>query len=322
MSRRRNKQRSAETSSQGPAKGRCARPSIYDEVTARIIAQLEAGRVPWVQPWEGAQAGLGLPRNVARQCNYTGINILILWNAVVDRGFSLQHWLTYNQAKALGGFVREGETGTTVLYTNTFTPKAQKERGGGEGDEAANVRFLKRFTVFNVAQCEGLPEAVVATAAPHRECEIIPAAEHLIAATGATIQIGGGVPFYQTEQDYIQLPSREAFPHQVDFYDTCLHELGHWTGHASRLNRFAAEKSKSHPRAREELVAEMTAAFVGTTLGLTPTVRHADYLGYWLQVMKEDNRAIFHAASQASKAADFILSFRNQPQASAVGEAA
>ena len=236
--------------------------SLYSQITDQIIAELEQGRVPWVQPWGHAKAGLGLPKNAASGRSYSGINILILWGAVIEHGFATQNWLTFRQALDLGGSVRKGEHGTTVCYADRFTPKAEQERAAAEGDEPATVPFLKRFIVFNVEQCDGLPESAVAGATAVPECGAIPHAEALIAATGADFRIGGNRAFYSIDGDFIQVPPQPAFHQQINYYRTCFHELGHWTGHASRLARDLSGRFGSHPYAREELVAEMASAFV------------------------------------------------------------
>ncbi|MBX7198508.1 MAG: ssDNA-binding domain-containing protein [Rhodospirillaceae bacterium] len=290
-------------------RARGERGNLYQEVTDKIVAELEQGRFPWVQPWGAANAGLGLPKNAATSRRYSGINILILWGAVHDKQFRGQNWLTFRQALTLGGCVRKGEKGTTVFYADRFIPKSELERAQKTGDEANAVPFLKRFTVFNVDQCDGLPETAFAGIAPLPEREAIPHAEDLIKATGADFRIGGARAFYQTAEDFIQVPPQPAFHQQIDYYRTCFHELGHWTGAKHRLARDHSGRFGSHPYAREELVAEMSSAFVCAALGIIPTVRHADYLASWLEVLKEDNHAIFRAASHASKAADFILAF-------------
>lgn len=138
------------------------RANLYDEITDKIVAELEAGRVPWVQPWgtSAAKAPLGLPRNAATSRSYSGINVLILWGAVIEHGFPGQGWLTFRQALSLGGNVRKGERGTTVVYADRFTPEKEKRRAQETGEEAGSIPFLKRFTVFNAAQCEGLPEDI------------------------------------------------------------------------------------------------------------------------------------------------------------------
>ena len=295
----------------GAAGAREARGSLYDEVTATIIAQLEEGVFPWVRPWSRTAATPGLPRNAVTGRAYSGINVLILWGAVIEGGWPSQDWLTFRQALAAGGCVRKGERGRTVFYADRFVPKAEREGSeSGEGDgEARGIAFLKRFTVFNVAQCEGLPEGLVTAPAPLPERELHAGAEALIAATGADVRIGGAEAFYSPCADYVQVPPQPAFHHQIDYYRTVLHELGHWTGHGTRLARDQTGRFGSAAYAREELVAELASAFLCASLGIAPTVRHADYLGIWLAVLRSDSRAIFRAASQASKAAEFLLQF-------------
>jgi antirestriction protein ArdC len=299
-----------------------ARASLYDEVTNRIVAELEAGRVPWVQPWGRPDgAGPGIPRNALTGRTYSGVNILILWGAVIDRGWPAQCWLTFRQAREAGGAVRKGERGTTVVYADRFVPEAEKTRAAATGEDARAIPFLKRFTVFNVAQCDGLsgnPEVrgtagsrrrpgLAADPAPLPERQIVPVAEEVIAASGVDFRIGGDMAFYVPALDLVQVPPQPAFFQQINYYRTALHELTHATGHSSRLDRKLLNAFGSKDYAREELVAEMGSAFLCAALGIIPTVRHADYLGAWLEVLREDNRAIFRAASAASKAADWIL---------------
>jgi len=287
------------------------RGDLYGDVTRRIIADLESGRIPWVQPWgtAGAAGGApvpGLPCNAATARAYSGINILILWSAVIDNGWTQQGWVTFRQALAAGGNVRKGEKGTTVVYADRFTPEAEKQRARDTGGDPRSIAFLKRFTVFNLAQCEGLGHLHrEPVALPERE--IVPVAEAVIAASGVDFRIGGSKAFYAPGADFVQVPPQHAFHVPVNYYRTCLHELTHATGHASRLARDLANPFGSKDYAREELVAEMGSAFLCAALGIVPTVRHADYIGAWLDVLREDSRAIFRAASLASKAADWLL---------------
>ncbi|USQ95263.1 ArdC family protein [Caulobacter sp. RL271] len=314
--------RPSASSRRSAAKAAPAQPpevSLYDEVTRKIITQLEAGRFPWVQPWGRAKgAALALPRNGVTGRRYSGINILLLWGAVFEHGYPSQAWVTFRQALAAGGAVRRGEHGATVVFADRFTPKAEQERAARDGDEPGKVAFLKRFKVFNLAQCEGLGgeglEGLDGEAAPLPERQVVPAAEALITATGADFRIGGQKAFYVPSLDYVQVPPQPAFTDQINYYRTAFHELSHWTGHPSRLGRDQSGPYGGKAYGREELVAEMGAAFVCATLGITPTVRHADYLGAWLETLREDNRAIFRAASQASKAADLLLSFQSDPE--------
>jgi antirestriction protein ArdC len=290
------------------------RTSLYQEITDKIIAELEAGRVPWVQPWgtAAARASLAMPQNAATQRRYSGINVLILWGSVIERGFAGQSWLTFRQALALGGNVRKGQHGTTVVYADRFTPDEERRRAERDGDEPYAIPFLKRFTVFNTDQCENLPEELTTAPVPVPERLILPNAEALIAATGADFRIGGERAFYSPTHDFIQVPRPEAYFEPINWHRTALHELGHWVGHGSRLRRDLSGSFGSTLYAKEELVAEMTSAFVCASLGIVPTVRHADYIGSWLEVIRGDDRAIVRAASAASKAADYLLAFRSE----------
>ncbi|MEO9469516.1 zincin-like metallopeptidase domain-containing protein [Parasphingorhabdus sp.] len=304
--------RASRTARKSRRSGRAApKVSLYDEITAKIVAQLEEGVFPWVQPWNAGNAVTGLPCNAISGRHYSGINILILWGAVIDGGYPSQDWLTFRQALAAGGCVRKGEKGRTVFYANRFTPDDDGQEQG-EGDKPRSIPFLKRFTVFNAAQCDGLPEKLTAEPAPLPERELHEQAEGLIAATGADFRTGGTKAFYNVGADYVQVPPQPAFTHQIDYYRTALHELGHWTGHKSRLGRDQSGSFGTAHYAREELCAELASAFLCAALGIVPTVRHADYLGSWLAVLRQDNRAIFKAASQASKAADYLLAFTDQ----------
>ncbi|WP_106639772.1 ArdC family protein [Allosphingosinicella vermicomposti] len=293
------------------AGGARAQTSLYEEVTGKVIAELEAGRFPWVQPWDSGSAAIGMPTNAATTRPYSGINILLLWSAVIARGYPRQSWLTFRQALAAGGNVRKGEAGVAVYYADRFIPAADKARAEQEGCEAAAIPFLKRFTLFNVAQCDGLRDALVGQPPRVDECEKVPAAEALIAATGADFRVAGPQAFYSPAQDFVAVPPQSAFFDPVNYYRTALHELGHWTGHETRLNRDQSGPFGSQAYAREELVAELAAAFTCASLGIRPTVRHADYLGAWLAVLRADNRAIFKAARLASQAADYLLAFHN-----------
>ncbi len=287
------------------------RVSLYDDITGKIIAELEAGRFPWVQPWgsASAKAPLAMPRNAATGRHYSGINVLILWDAVIQHGFPGQSWLTFRQALSLGGNVRRGEHGTTVVYADRFTPDDEKRRAHETGEEATAIPFLKRFTVFNAAQCDGLPEDVAVVAPPTPPGLIEPQVEALIRATGIDFRIGGDRAFYAPVPDFVQVPPPQAYFEPIDWHRTALHELGHATGHPSRLNRDFSGSFGTKKYAFEELVAEINAAFCCASLGIVPTVRHSDYIGSWLDVLREDNRAIVRAASQASKAADWLLGF-------------
>jgi antirestriction protein ArdC len=236
---------------------------------------------------------------------------------VIEHGFPAQSWLTFRQALSLRGNVRKGEHGTTVVYADHFTPEDEKKRARETGEKAQAIPFLKRFTIFNLAQCEGLPEDL-AVVAPSPEPGLIePTVEALIKATAIDFRIGGNRAFYAPDADYVQVPPPQAYFEAINWHRTALHELGHASGHLSRLNRDLSGSFGSKKYAFEELVAEMNAAFCCASLGIVPTVRHADYIGSWLKVLREDNRAIVRAASQASKAADYLLGFLPEHQKAA-----
>ena len=300
------------------------RASLYDEITDKIIAELEAGRVPWVQPWgtAAAKAPLAMPQNASTRRQYSGVNVLILWGSVIEHGFTGQSWLTFRQALSLGGHVRKGERGTTVVYADRFIPNDEKKRAAETGEEAQAIPFLKRFTVFNTDQCDELPDEIATVAPPPPPGMIEPQVEALIKATGIDFRIGGNRAFYIPSEDYVQVPPPAAYFEPINWHRTALHELGHASGHRSRLNRDLSGAHGSKKYAFEELIAELCAAFSCASLGIVPTVRHADYIGSWLDVLREDNRAIVRAASQASKAADWLLGFRSEPLASAFAEIA
>ncbi|RWM40255.1 zincin-like metallopeptidase domain-containing protein [Mesorhizobium sp.] len=289
----------------GAAAGRA---SLYDEITDKILSELEAGRLPWVQPWgsAAAKAPLSLPRNASTGRAYSGINVLILWGAVVEQGYTAQSWLTFRQALALGGNVRKGEHGTTVAYADRFVPDDEKKRARDTGEDARAVPFLKRFTVFNAEQCEGLPADIAVCPLPDPAL-IEPRVEALIKATGIDFRIGGDRAYYSPTQDRVQVPPPQAYFEPINWHRTALHELGHATGHPSRLARDFSGSFGTRKYAFEELVAEISAAFSCAAMGIVPTVRHADYIGSWLEVLREDNRAVVRAASLAGKAADWLL---------------
>ena len=299
---------------QQPASGQ--RGDIYSEITGKIIAQIEAGVLPWVQPWAGGSA-LSIPKNASTRKGYSGVNILLLWDALFARGFERNQWLTFKQALSLGGAVRKGEKGTTAVYADSFVPKKEQEAAAASGDDARRVAFLKRFTLFNIAQCDGLPADLFAPVKPVSDIDPLPVAEALLIASGAKIQRGGEQAFYHTGDDFIRIPEQNSFFAPINFYRTALHELTHWTGHKSRLARDFTGRFGGEAYAREELVAELGSAFLCASLGIVPTVRHADYIGNWLAVLKNDSRAIISAASHASKASDFLLAFTEQAQRAA-----
>jgi antirestriction protein ArdC len=191
-------------------------------------------------------------------------------------------------------------------------PWHERQRAAETGGDPEAIPFLKRFTVFNADQCEGLPPEISPPTASAGDDLVLPQVEALIRATGADIRIGGNQAFYVPGADYIQVPPPAAYFEPINWHRTVCHELGHWSGHESRLDRDMTGCHGLPSYAREELVAEMSGAFVCAALSIVPTVRHVDYLASWLDVLREDNRAIIRAASAASKVADYLLAFRDR----------
>jgi antirestriction protein ArdC len=233
----------------------------------------------------------------------------------MDRGFVAPIWMTFKQALELDPHVRKGERGSLVVYANRITKTETNEQGE---DTEREIPFMKGYTVFNVEQIEGLPAHYYAKPEnPLPLSERIDSVEAFMVNTEAVIHHGGNRAFYAPGRDAIQLPPFEAFKDKESYYATALHELTHWTKHERRLERdFSAKRFGDQGYAREELVAELGAAFLCADLGITPEIRddHAAYLGHWLEVLKEDKRAIFSAAAHAQRAADFLQDLQPQRQ--------
>lgn len=228
----------------------------HSRITDRILAELEQGTRPWLKPWSGgdiAASGQTRPLRATGQ-PYRGINVLLLWIEAQASGFVSPSWMTYKQAQALGAQVRKGEHGATVVYYGDSS-KTVRDEASGENREQA-FRFLKCYTVFNVAQIDGLPERFHIVPEPAPEVERIEAAEAFFASIPATVNHGGDKAYYMPSADRIQLPPFAAFHDAHGYYTTRGHETVHWTRHESRLDRsFGREKWGDEGYAREELVA-------------------------------------------------------------------
>jgi antirestriction protein ArdC len=292
------------------------RPDLYDRITADIVAQLEAGVRPWHQPWNAAHAAGGITRPLRNNGQpYQGVNVLVLWLTAFQKGYACPIWLTFKQAKEAGGFVKKGEKGATVVYASSFEKNGTDATTGEETKE--KIPFLKAYTVFNAEQVEGLPGHYYALAqTPKNLTERLDHAEAFFTATNADTRHGGNKAFYSPSSDFIQLPPFESFESRETYYATRAHESVHWTKHEKRLNRsFDSKRFGDDGYAVEELVAELGAAFLCADLGTTPEVmqEHAGYLAAWLKVLKADKRAIFTAASHASKASEYLHSLQPAP---------
>jgi antirestriction protein ArdC len=299
------------------------RKDVYTRVTDRIIADLEKGIRTWLKPWSVAHTAGRISKPLRHNGTpYQGMNVLLLWGEAMDRGFVAPIWMTFKQALELDAHVRKGERGSLVVYANRITKTETNDKGE---DTEREIPFMKGYTVFNVEQIEGLPSHYYAKPeTPLPLSERIETVEAFMVNTQAVIHHGGNRAFYAPARDAIQLPPFEAFKDKESYYATALHELTHWTKHERRLERdFSAKRFGDQGYAREELVAELGAAFLCADLGITPEIRddHAAYLGHWLEVLKEDKRAIFSAAAHAQRAADFLHGLQPQTQQEAEEEA-
>lgn len=285
------------------------RQDIYTRITNQIIVALEQGIKPWTQPWNAAHAAGPVSRPLRHNGQpYSGINVVTLWASAMERHFAAPIWMTFKQACALGGHVRKGEKGAPVVYANTLVRTDIDEKTGEEIDQA--IPYMKGYTVFNIEQVDGLPAHYYASASPElNPDQRVAAADAFFTDTGADIRHGGDSAFYCPPEDFIQMPLFESFRHAESYYATLAHESTHWTRHKSRLDRDLGRKRFGDAGyAREELVAELGAAFLCADLGITLEDRpdHAAYIGSWLTVLKNDKRAIFTAAAHAQKAVDFL----------------
>tara|TARA_R110002124_G_scaffold183401_4_gene350819 strand:+ start:50234 stop:51151 length:918 start_codon:yes stop_codon:yes gene_type:complete len=297
------------------------RQDIYSRITDQIAAALEQGIKPWTQPWNAGHAAGPVSRPLRFNGeSYSGINVLTLWASAMERNFAAPIWMTFKQALELGGHVRKGEKGSPVVYANTIQKTEVDERTGDEAE--LTIPFMKGYTVFNVEQIEDLPAHYYSLReATRNPDERLAHADGFFAAMGARILNGGNAAFYRMASDHIQMPMFEAFFNAQSYYATLAHESVHWTRHPSRLDRtFEQQRYGDVGYAKEELVAELGAAFLCADLELKLEDRndHAAYIGSWLQVLRNDKRAIFTAAAHAQRAVDYL----HGRQKSEVSEAA
>ena len=301
------------------------RRDIAAEITALIIAKLEQGVLPWSRPWGTAGAG-GRP---LRHCGtpYTGINTLMLWAVGDARGYASRTWMTYRQASALGGQVRKGETGSLSVYyssiSKTHTETGADKRTGEE--QAATIRFLKSYSVFNTDQIDGLPERFYAPAlpaTPRVESEHCEAIDAFFAPLPATVRHGGDQAYFTSIGDYIQMPRREAFKSDDLYASTLAHEYVHYSGAPGRLERDFGKRFGDKAYAFEELVASIGQCLVCAELGLPGELHnnHASYISHWLEVLTGDSSAIIKAASKAEQAFAWLKAFGAGETNAATGE--
>ena len=281
---------------------------VYTRVTNKIVADLERGNLTWLQPWQaGHRAGpVSRPLRAGGK-PYRGVNVLMLWAAAIERGYSCPLWLTYKQAAELGGQVRKGEKGSLVVYADKITKTGTDEKGA---DVEIKIPFMKGYTVFNAEQIDNLPGHFYATVAPlNTAINRLDSVESFFANTKVTIQHGGSRAFYSPDRDLVQMPEIQTFRDAESYYGVLSHECVHATRHESRLNRDLGRRL-----CNGRMVAEIGAAFLCADLGITLETRedHAAYVQSWLTVLKDNKRAIFTAASHAQKAADYLHSLQTQ----------
>ncbi len=280
----------------------------YAEVTAQVIAALEAGTAPWRRPWDRDKAGgPAMPCNATTGARYRGINVVTLAMSPLAFCSGDPRWATYKQAADRGWQVKKGERGTTAYF---FKRLEVQDKDAGAGEEATKrIPLLRAFTLFHASQIENIPDFQLPTVeeAPWRAPE---ATETIVANSHAVVRVGGERAFYSPGTDHIQMPPQHAFQSAAGWSGVILHELGHWTGADTRLKRDLRNRFGSHDYAREELRAELSSAFMGAELGLPADIpNHASYLQSWLRKLHEDKREIFRAAAAAQRVADFCLAF-------------
>jgi antirestriction protein ArdC len=292
---------------------------LYQSVTTRILAELENGAVPWLKPWS-ATAGANVPCNAVTNRPYSGCNVILLWMAQAA-GFPLPRFLTYRQAQEAGGNVRKGEHGYRVYFVKQLEVREKDESGD---DETRLVPMLREYTVFNVAQCDGLPEKIIQPQPikVRNRDERDGLADVFMAATRADIREGFGEAYYRPSDDYVSLPPFVSFKSADSFYNTAFHELGHWTGHTSRLARDLKNRFGDRQYAAEELIAELAAAFLCAEFSFDNDLRHAGYIAHWIELLRHDKKAFFTAASKAQTAADYLRGLALADAVPAMAEAA
>lgn len=286
-----------------------AKSDLYQQITNQIVSALENGVKPWHKPWKAGKPAF--PTNFKTKARYRGINVLSLWATALDSGFDSSWWLTYKQAQELGGQVRKGERSSLGVFYKKLDIDVPEEDRNEDGDEVRSVLMARSFWLFNASQIDGIDfgDELQGT-----EFSPIDDAERLLQSSGAEIIEGGARAYYRSADDAIRLPERRRFDQAGDFYATATHELTHWTGHKSRLDRQLGNRFGSEAYAMEELIAELGSAFVNADIGLQGELQHASYIESWLKVLKKDKKAIFTAASQAAKAHQFIMQLAEPEQ--------
>lgn len=284
---------------------------LYERVTADIVAVIEQGASTFQMPWY--RSGIKRPVNASTQKRYHGVNVLGLWAAAQMAGYSSGYWATYKQWKELGAQVRRGERASLIVFYKKIEQEIRDQEEIEDGSRKTYL-LIRPSMVFNASQVDGWTSPKPEIREP---AKLVAQAETFMSTSRAQVRHGGDRAYYAPVADYIQLPDRERFTGSTtsspteSYYATALHELTHWTGHETRLDRKLALSKRfgDEAYAMEELVAELGAAFLCCDLGITNTPRpdHAAYIAKWLRVLKTDKKAIFAAASKASQAHEYLL---------------
>lgn len=300
---------------------------VYQEVTDKVIAALEKGTMPWHRPWRSAVNHHGgiFPSNALTGNFYSGVNVLLLWLAAEEQGYGINRWLTFRQAQQLGGSVRKGETSTLAVIYKPFEVQAEDKEGNLLFDDAGKPlmvqrSMLKANPLFNVAQCDGLPEHLLQSGEviPDEDkdtltAEICNRVTAMYQASGVSVIFAPqNRAYYSPLKDRIVMPLHKQFFTEADYWSTLLHEMVHSTGHSTRLNRegitSSSRKFGDPVYSFEELISEMGSAFLCAQLEVLGEVNHESYIEHWLGVLREDKKALFRACKQAREASEFLLS--------------
>lgn len=289
-------------------KGAEAGRDLYAEVTAQILAALEAGTPPWRRPWdENKTGGPMVPHNAATGVRYRGMNVIMLGMSPLAFASGDPRWATYKQAADHGWQVRKGSHGTPGFFYKRIEVE---DRDGTSADGRKVLPLLRAFTLFHASQIDGIAPYVPASLeqAPWREPE---AAEIIARNSGAVIRTGGDRAFYSPGTDHVQLPPAVAFRSPAAFASVKLHELSHWSGAKHRLSRDLSGRFGSQNYAREELRAELAQVMLCAELGIEDCdfTNGAAYIADWLRTLRDDKREVFRAAADAQRIADYLLAF-------------
>lgn len=292
------------------------RTDIHQQVTDKIIQQLEAGTIPWQRPWNAPdERPFAIPQNYTTGKQYQGINIVLLWFAAMENQFTTDEWGSFKQWQSKKECIRKGEKGSMIVYYDMLEREVQ--------GELKKVPFIKKSIVFNRSQLLNYrPEIPYSTELKKNLVDRIEVVDGFIKNTSAIVEHHGNSAFYNRREDKIVLPLPEAFENTAactateGYYSTLLHELTHWTGNEKRINRNLGKSFGDEYYATEELVGELGAAFLCAEfdIAIAEKGNHASYIANWLKVLRDNKKFIFWAASEASKAVEFMKKLQPKPE--------